>query len=90
MEFLIWILILGGTAFFLWFGYQLLVQKVGVSPDDGLPVAMCSLCRRQFSLEELVAREKTAGFVSYFCGECIEELRKDHLRSVVSRRVRMN
>jgi hypothetical protein len=79
MAFLVWIIIVGGTLFMIWYGYGLLVRKPGVGPEDGDgPTANCHLCRRSFPISRMVSRDKIAGFVNYFCGDCIEALYEEY------------
>jgi|GEM_PF-2814825 len=100
MEIIIWFTIIGGTAFMIWYGFNLLVRKPGVAgaEDGGGPAAQCHLCRRSFPVARMVSRDKVAGFVNYFCGDCIESLYDEYvgrfrngespegrLRNVVSR-----
>ena len=72
-----WILLLAITAFFCYYGYHLLVKRGGVA-DAGAISAQCHLCRNSFPVSEMVAREKDAGFVNYFCGECVSKLFEDY------------
>lgn len=79
MAFLVWPIIVGGTLFIIWYGYGLLVRKPGVGSEDGEgPVASCHLCRRSFPVTRMVSRDKIAGFINYFCGDCIEALYEDY------------
>jgi hypothetical protein len=78
MELLVWIGLVGGTLFLIWYGYGLLVRKPeGQSGGGTSEVARCHLCRREMSVDDMVTREKTAGFENHFCGDCIEELYRD-------------
>jgi hypothetical protein len=76
MEFIIWVTIVGGMLFMVWYGFSLLVRKPGIATgEEGEePVAACHLCKRSFPLSKMVNRDKSAGFVNYFCGDCIEKL----------------
>ena len=81
MEFLIWATIIGGTFFMIWYGFNLLVKKpgLGAGEDGDGPVASCHLCRRNFPINRMVSRDKIAGFVNYFCADCIEGLHAEDL-----------
>lgn len=81
MELIIWVTIVGGMVLMIWYGFNLLVKKPGVgSGDDGPgPVASCHLCRRTFPVSKMVSRDKIAGFVNYFCGDCIEGLYNEYV-----------
>jgi hypothetical protein len=81
MEFIIWATIIGGTAFMIWYGFNLLVKRpgLGAGEDGGGPVASCHLCRRSFPVSQMVGRDKMAGFVNYFCGDCIEGLYNEYV-----------
>ncbi|MBC8145393.1 MAG: hypothetical protein H7X80_07390 [bacterium] len=88
MEILIWVGIVGGVLFVIWYGYGLLVQR----PDGAAQVgtsesARCHLCRRDLPLNQMVTREKAAGFENHFCGDCIEELYRDYTAHRAARRV---
>jgi len=79
MAFLVWAVIVGGTLFVIWYGYGLLVGKPGVGSEEGDgPTASCHLCRRPFPVNRMVSRDKIAGFVNYFCGDCIEALYQEY------------
>jgi hypothetical protein len=44
-------------------------------------------------ISEMIARDKIAGFINYFCGECIESLYNDYTaqgRDQVPRRISVN
>lgn len=81
MEIIIWITIIGGTAFMVWYGFNLLVKKPGVASTEegGGPAAQCHLCRRPFPVSQMVSRDKIAGFINYFCGDCIESLYDEYV-----------
>jgi hypothetical protein len=81
MEIIIWATIIGGTLFMIWYGFNLLVKRPGVGDgEDGTgPVASCHLCRRSFPVNSMVSRDKIAGFVNYFCGDCIEGLYNEYV-----------
>jgi hypothetical protein len=65
----------------IWYGFNLLVRKPGLGDgEDGAgPVASCHLCRRSFPVGRMVSRDKIAGFVNYFCGDCIEGLYNEYV-----------
>ena len=93
MEWIVWAAIVGATLFMIWYGYGLLVGKPGVASDGYEPTAACHLCRREMRVADMIARDKIAGFINYFCGECIESLYNDYTaqgRDQVSRRISVN
>jgi hypothetical protein len=78
MELLVWIGLIGGTLFLIWYGYGLLVRRPESEADAASSErARCHLCRRELPVREMVTREKAAGFENHFCGDCIEELYRD-------------
>ncbi|MEP7218213.1 MAG: hypothetical protein ABI876_04820 [Bacteroidota bacterium] len=81
MGLITWMIILGGMSFMLWYGFNLLVRRPGIdaSGDGPGPVASCHLCRRNFPIRHMVSRDKMAGFVNYFCGDCVEGLYNDYV-----------
>jgi hypothetical protein len=81
MEIIIWATIIGGTAFMIWYGFNLLVRRpgVGAGEDGAGPAASCHLCRRTFPVSRMVSRDKIAGFINYFCGDCIEGLYNEYV-----------
>ncbi len=72
-----WIILLVFLTFFVYYGYHLIVRKAGEGEEAGGLTAACHLCREKFPVTKMVAREKQAGFVNYFCAECIEGLYSD-------------
>lgn len=75
-----WLILLAFLAFFVYYGYHLLVKRgAGGASEDSLTAA-CHLCRNKFPVSTMVARDKDAGFVNYFCGDCIESLYADYTR----------
>ena len=72
-----WIILLAFLAFFVYYGYHLFVQRAGDGPDGGMLTAACHLCKQKYPVNQMVARDKDAGFVNYFCGDCIEKLYAD-------------
>jgi hypothetical protein len=79
MELVIWIVVVGGMLFMVWYGYTLLAKRPGSGVDGGEPEIACRICSRAFPVGSMVARERIAGIVDYFCGECIESLHAEHL-----------
>ncbi len=81
MGIVIWGVVIGGTLFMIWYGFNLLVRRPGV--DEGADgtgaVVQCHLCRRPFPVRQMISRDKMAGFVNYFCGDCIESLYNDYV-----------
>ena len=73
------ILLLVIVFFFLFYGYHLLVNRKPANSEDAEDTAQCHLCKRQFPISQMVARDKEAGFVNYFCGDCIEKLYADYI-----------
>ncbi len=69
-----WIIIFIFLLFIIYYGYHLTVKKGAGSPEEEGREAACHLCRRKFPIKDLVARDKEAGFVNYFCSDCIEAL----------------
>lgn len=93
MELIVWSVICGGVLFLIWYGYGLLVGKPGAAADGYEPVAACHLCRRELKVADMVARDKVAGFINYFCSDCIESLYNDYTaqgRDRVSQRISVN
>jgi hypothetical protein len=87
MEFLIWIGLVGGTLFLIWYGYGLLARRTDPTEvGASLERAQCHLCRREYPLREMVTRQKAAGFENHFCGDCIEELYRDYTERATTRR----
>lgn len=76
MEYLVWIILIAGAGFMVWYGFGLLVRRPGVDSDGNLlaPQTECHLCRRKFPVTQMISRDKIAGFVNYFCADCIEGL----------------
>ncbi len=80
MALLVWIIVVGGTLFMIWYGYGLLVKRSGAGGvEEGGESASCHLCRRTFPVARMVSRDKMAGFINYFCGDCIEALYNDYV-----------
>ncbi|HZV13342.1 MAG TPA: hypothetical protein VFA55_09010 [Candidatus Kapabacteria bacterium] len=65
--------------FFLFYGYHLLVNRKATDSTPEEQTAQCHLCKKEFPISKMVARDKEAGFVNYFCGDCIEKLYADHI-----------
>jgi len=80
-----WLLLLAITAFFVYYGYHLLVKRGTGSIDADTLTTQCHLCRQSFPIREMVARDKDAGFVNYFCGECISKLYEDYSKMRMNR-----
>ncbi len=80
IEVITWVIILGGMGFLIWYGFGLLVRKPGVvaGQDGDIPLAQCHLCKKELRIDQMVARERMAGIVHYFCGDCIEKLQEDY------------
>jgi hypothetical protein len=79
MGIITWMVIVGGMVVMIWYGFNLLVRKPGAGTGpDSVPVASCHLCRRSFPVDQMVSRDKIAGFINYFCGDCIEGLYSDY------------
>lgn len=76
-----WITIVGGMIFIIWYGYGLLVKRPGEEQGEDGPgsVASCHLCRRTFPVRQMIHRDKIAGFINYFCGDCIEALYNEYV-----------
>lgn len=86
MEILIWIGLVGGALFLIWYGYGLLVQRPGSAEQlASSEHVRCHLCRREMPLDQMITREKMAGFENHFCGDCIEELYRDYTAHAASR-----
>jgi hypothetical protein len=62
---------------FMYYGYHLTVRKGKGSPEEQGTEASCHLCRRKFPIKSMVARDKEAGFVNFFCADCIRHLYTD-------------
>ena len=75
-DLIVWAFVLGLTGGMIWLGYQLIIRTRGIGRSDE-PTTPCHLCGRPFPTSELVAREKMAGFVNYFCAECIASLSRE-------------
>lgn len=77
MNVIVSVLLLLGAMYFIWWGYKNLVRREserGISTIEG---QACHLCRLPFPIDQLVIREKLAGFENYFCGDCIKSLMHD-------------
>jgi hypothetical protein len=75
-DIIIWAFLLGVTGGLIWLGYQVVVRTSSIGRRQEA-MAQCHLCGGEFPLSELVSREKMAGFVNYFCVECIAELSRE-------------
>lgn len=73
------ILLLCIVFFFLFYGYHLLVNRKATEGAPQEQTAQCHLCKKKFPINQMVGRDKEAGFVNYFCGDCIEKLYNDYL-----------
>jgi hypothetical protein len=78
MELIIWAVVIGGTLFMIWYGYNLLARKSGLTSDGAEALVHCRICSREFPLSHTIARERIAGIVDYYCAECIEGLYAEH------------
>jgi hypothetical protein len=61
----------------IWYGFNL-VRKPTAAEASVPPAASCHLCRRTFPVDQMVSRDKMAGFINYFCGDCIRALHDDY------------
>src|SRR5688572_24436982 len=78
MRFVIGAAILVLMLYLVWWGYKNLLKREREEDQSGIDGSLCHLCREAYPLEELVVREKRAGFENYFCGKCISELAHDY------------
>ncbi len=77
MNVLVSVLLLLGAMYLIWWGYKNLVRREGERGEFAVEGQACHLCRRAFPIDQLVIREKLAGFENYFCGDCITALMLD-------------
>lgn len=86
MEYLVWVGLVGGTLFLIWYGYGLLARRPDAAGGAGdAERAQCHLCRREMPVREMITRQKAAGFENHFCGDCIEELHREYTERDTSR-----
>ncbi len=68
------------TIFAIFYGYGLILkQERGGNPNS--LKAKCTICGREFEKENLIERAIGIEKLYYFCGDCIQSLYADYLRT---------
>jgi hypothetical protein len=67
-----------GVMYAIWWGYKNLLRRESEPRELHIEGQFCQLCRKPYPVEEMVIREKMAGFENYFCGDCITSLMLDY------------
>jgi len=70
----------GGVLFLIYYGFGIINRKPPTAEELALGQEVeCHLCRKKYPESKMIHRDKIAGFVNYFCGECIENLYNDYI-----------
>ncbi|MBL0332486.1 MAG: hypothetical protein IPP08_02355 [Chlorobiota bacterium] len=69
-----------GVLFLIYYGFGIVNRKPPTTEELALGQEVeCHLCKKKLSESKMIHRDKIAGFVNYFCGDCIEGLHDEYL-----------